>query len=153
MSSRQHKNGIRRRRFAERHAVVLVCVLACLAVASTITLASLSAAMRHRRQLRSHWQLEQTVWLLDAGYRRAIEKRQQDPSYSGESWQLDEVFDRPVEAQVLIAWAHGGSDQVSSKQQDSSTLRVVATVQGPDGVTRRSQRWNVLPDSQTKAGE
>lgn len=147
MMSRQNMRLKSVRRCADRRGVVLVCVLACLTVASTITLLSLSSSMRHRRHLRSHWQLEQTVWLLDAGYHRALKKSQQDPDYRGETWRLDEAFDRSVEARVRITWTSGGGDR------ESSSLHVVATMEGPGGVTRRSQRWSFMSDPLDKIGK
>ncbi len=50
---------------------LLVCVLVCLGIASVVSLGALRTSLTHRRELQRHWQMEQTQWVLEAGWRRA----------------------------------------------------------------------------------
>jgi len=130
---------------SNRRGAVLICVLVCLGVASIITLGTLKTSLAHRRELQRHWQMEQTQWVLEAGWRRGLQSRLADNQYTGEVWQLDGVLSNDLNAMVQIT-----IDTADASQGDSE-LMVSATLQTKDPVpivTRRSYSWK-LPNSQT----
>jgi len=69
--------------------VVLVCMLICVAIATSLVSATLLSALRARRELRLQRQLRQTELLLAAGLERAVARLHAHPAYPGETWQLD----------------------------------------------------------------
>jgi hypothetical protein len=69
-----------------RRGTLVVCVLVCLLVASTIATAMTQSALRARRELRLGHQMRQTELLLDAGILRAARKIQASRDYEGETW-------------------------------------------------------------------
>lgn len=132
---------------------VLICVLVCLGIASVVSLGALKTSLTHRRELQRHWHLEQTQWLLEAGWRRALQARQADDQYTGEDWQLPGVLSDDLDATVQITLAP------EAAPQDFVELRVAVTLQTQDPVpivTRRSRSWqlkntfttNDLPDTE-----
>jgi hypothetical protein len=117
---------------------VLVCVLVCLGIASIVSLGTLRTSLTHRRELQRHWQMEQTLWVLEAGWRRAIQARLADDQYSGEDWQLGGVLSGDLDASVQIAIEPDGASR------DSVELLVAVILQTRDPVpivTRRSRAW------------
>ena len=76
---------MKNRHRAEKRGTVLLVVLVCMVVATSIVLGAVQSSLRHRRQLHQEIQLEQTRWLLDAGISRAISQLDRDPEYDGET--------------------------------------------------------------------
>ena len=70
-----------------RSAALLICVLVCLLVASSIVMATTHTALRERRNVRIEHQMLQTQLLLDAGILRAAAQLRSSPRYEGETWQ------------------------------------------------------------------
>jgi hypothetical protein len=70
-----------------RNGTLVVCVLVCLLVASTMATAITRSALRARRELRLGHQMRQTELFLDAGILRAAGKTQGSEEYQGEVWQ------------------------------------------------------------------
>ncbi len=119
---------------------VLVCVLVCLGIASIVSLGALKTSLTHRRELRRHWQMEQTQWVLEAGWRRALRARLADDQYAGEVWELAGVLDGGLDASVQI------SIEPEAESPDYVELRVAVTLQTQDPVpivTRRSRSWQL----------
>ena len=67
-----------------RRGAVLIMVLVCLGIATTLILGIVQSSLHQRRHLRQELQLEQTRWLLDAGISRAVSRVQSQPAYEGE---------------------------------------------------------------------
>lgn len=132
---------------------VLVCVLVCLGVASIVSLGALQTSLTQRRELQRHWQMEQTQWLLEAGWRRALQAREINEQYTGEDWQLPAVLNENLDAVVRI------TVEPAEPSQDFAELSVTATLTTQDPVpivTRRSRSWHIkiapppddLPDTE-----
>lgn len=133
---------VRSRRSIRRNcaASVLVCVLVCLSIASILSLGTLKTSLSHRRELQRHWQMEQTQWVLEAAWRRALQARLADDQYAGEDWQLAAVFNDDLDVAVQITI----EPEVASP--DFVELLVTVTVQSKDPdpiVTRRSHSWRL----------
>jgi hypothetical protein len=124
---------------------VLVCVLVCLGIASVVSLGTLRSSLTHRRELQRHWQMEQTQWVLEAGWRRAMKARLADDQYTGEVWELSSVLQSDLDAYVEIIIKPKESSQDAVELLVTVTLRTKAPV---PIVTRRSCSWQ-MKKSQT----
>lgn len=73
-----HKLKWRRvpRRYASRRGLVILCVLACLVVVTTMSLCNLQFALRGRTEARQHQWLRQATLLCNAGIERAQRRLQ-----------------------------------------------------------------------------
>lgn len=69
-----------------RPALITVCVLVCLMVASSLAISSLRSTILHRREIQSREQRLQAEWLLDAGIRLTILRVHATNEYVGEVW-------------------------------------------------------------------
>ena len=98
---------------------ILIAVLACMTVAMLILLGAVESSLRHRRQLRTELQVEQTRWLLDAGVSKAINELKADKEYQGETIRFDASVSALRNASVEIA---------IEPKQDSSHVKIVATI-------------------------
>jgi len=90
--------------------------------------------------LQRHWQMEQTQWVLEAGWRRALKARLADEKYTGEAWDLAGVLQSDLDASVKIAI------KPQDVSQDSVELSVSVTLQTKDSVpivTRRTGSWQL----------
>ena len=81
---------------------LLVGVMVCLAIASTIALLSIQSSLRSRRQLRQEECVEQARWLLDAGVNRAAAQLMRSPEYQGEIWKVTPELSSCPDATVVI---------------------------------------------------
>jgi len=123
-----------------RDGSVLICVLVCLGIASIVSLGTLKTSLTHRRELQRHWQMEQTQWVLEAAWRRAIRARLADDQYTGEVWDLAGVLQSDLNASVEI------TIKTANASQDNVELLVAVTLQTKDPVpivTRRSHSWQL----------
>ncbi len=73
-------------RLARRRGTLVVCVVVCLLVATSLAAATTHAALRWRRSLRMQHQMRQTEFLLDAGILRAANQLRRSIDYRGETW-------------------------------------------------------------------
>lgn len=71
-----------------RTAIVLICVLACMAVVTSLVANTTRMALTTRKAMRSQHQLRQVELLLEAGVARAAKRLSDNPEYTGETWQL-----------------------------------------------------------------
>ena len=69
-----------------RRGTLVVCVVVCLLVATSLAAATTHAALRWRRSLRMEHQMRQTELLLDAGILRASRQLRRSIDYRGETW-------------------------------------------------------------------
>lgn len=118
--------------------VVLICVLVCLGIASVVTLEALRISLRQRRQVQHHLQMEQTQWVLEAGWRRAHAAWTADRTYSGETWSLEGVLQPNVTALVDIRVSDSPQPNAPEQWLVTATLRTHDPV---PIITRRSQIW------------
>lgn len=118
-----------------KRGMLLICVLVCLGIASTITGITIQSSLRARKQMKRHWQLEQTRVLLDAGVRRAIAKSQAGDSAWEQPWDVSDAFDSFAVASVMV---ESGTDGPA----DQGNYRIIAEMKTDDTsptVTRRSR--------------
>jgi hypothetical protein len=100
----------------QRGGSIVVCVLVCLLVASTMVTVTTTWALRSRREVRLGHQMRQTELLLDAGVLRAARRLQDSSDYQGESWRPAAAITRFDNALVEI--------RVTADEQDSASRRV-----------------------------
>ncbi len=67
----------------KRNGSVLIAVLVCMAIATTILLGIVQSSLRLQRQMRHEMQMEQTRWILDAGISQASKQLNSEPDYRG----------------------------------------------------------------------
>jgi type II secretory pathway pseudopilin PulG len=148
-----HRSVVPRR---QRRGFLLICVLTCMSVASMMAMVSMKSSIRSRRQMNREAQMDQTIRLLQAGYDRAIDQRNRDPSYTGETWDVSEAFAGMAEAKILIRWPNGSDppDQLEESDQpvelnqgdERSRLFVQARMKSQDLTaqpTRRTRTWRL----------
>ena len=102
-----------------RQGVVLIAVLVCIGVATTILLGAVEKSLRCRRQMRNEAQVEQVRWLVDASARKAIANLEQRPDYQGERITVDPVIYEKLVADVEI--------KVEPIEAQTDQVRVVVT--------------------------
>lgn len=88
-----------------RRGAIMFCVLACLGVALAIVTLMVRGAVNDRQAARRRHQMNQTDRLLDAGILRAVQQREQDPNYQGETWTVklpEPQADRPASIEITI---------------------------------------------------
>jgi hypothetical protein len=71
---------------SRRRGTIVICVLACLIVATALVASSTQAALRSRKSVRLQQQLRQTELLCQAGVLRAAQQLKKSDSYTGEQW-------------------------------------------------------------------
>lgn len=119
-----------------RRGVVLVCVLVCLSIATTLVASSTAAILKQRRLLRSERDLRQVELLVDAGRLRGVERFRRDAAYHGETWRLAEgVMPTFGAATVRI-------NVITRSDADTADLLVVATLEpASNQPVRRSRTY------------
>jgi len=132
--------GIRPAR-TSRHASVLVAVLVCLAIATTLVTSSVHTALTTRRAMLTQHQLRQTELLLAAGIRRARQQLQTAADYPGETWKLtSQVIPGIESAQVKI-------DIVATAGKSLRKVHVTARLStGPHRAIQRSHLFSIDPE-------
>lgn len=128
-----------------RDGTLVVCVMVCLLVASTIVTATTQMALRSRREVRREQQMRQTELLLDAGILRASNKLRASADYQGEVWRPTGAITRFVGANVDIRVS------LDPQQNDSRQIEVIASLgtavadaqQNTASLTRRSHRFEL----------
>ena len=132
------RNGCANRRAKTRAGTLLVIVLVCLGVGTTIALTMLSSSLRARRQMRTEVQLEQTLWLLDAGKHRAAAQLGLQPDYAGETWSVRPSPVKRADATISIE-----VDRTAEKQAAVTVVARIAFARNPSHATQRSSTWTV----------
>lgn len=72
----------------KRGGSLLICVVACISIVSSILMGATHSALRARSQVRVERQLRQVELLLEAGVRRAAARAAEQDEYDGETWTL-----------------------------------------------------------------
>lgn len=127
-----------------RIGTLLVCVLVCLGIATSIMLTAVHSSLRARRQIARELQMEQTRWLLDAGVARARSQLRGDSGYSGESWEVTPALAAHQTARIEISL---GDENAAD---GSRRLAVTATIRGRDPgslPTRRTLALLIGPEA------
>jgi type II secretory pathway component PulK len=124
-----------------RGGALLVCVLVCLLVASSLVTAMTHNALRFRRDVRLQHQMRQTQLLLDAGVLRAARLLRASNDYSGEAWRPAGAIDRFDNPQVEI--------KVTSIDTDSRRVEVIASLgaaadDGQQNTASRTRRTHIF---------
>ena len=122
-----------------RRGGILICILACLAIVSSLVSLTVQSALRNRREIRTQHHLRQTELLLTAGIQRATEKLAQDSSYEGERWQLSStVFPNYEKAEVDILGTPAANGT-------SRMIRVIARLSVSDSQVLQRSHSFVVP--------
>lgn len=129
-----------------RGGAILICVLVCMGIVSTITLLAVRTSLQVRRQMRQEVQLEQTRWLLDAGLARGLQRLRDRPDYQGETWNVAPALSTYAEATVQIAILTDEPDQASASTTERR-LQVTATIGAADGLAAPSPGSTSRTDS------
>lgn len=129
-----------------RQGAVLVCVIACLVVASTLVGLAVQASLRGRREARLQLQLRQTELLCEAGVMRAVKRLQTSTAgYAGERWTPELHLENYHDAVVEIQIANAGQDAKPS-QASAKNVTVIARLDSyldQDGPMQRSHSFTV----------
>ena len=118
-----------------RNGTILIVVLVCLVVATTILFGAIEVSIRHRQQTRTEIQLEQTYWLLDAGIGAAIEKFDQAPGFSEHSFATNES---------LKNYTGSVDIKVTERNDSNVSLLVTAKLHGQHEHSPVTQRSRVI---------
>lgn len=95
---------IRTRHPRPRRGLLAIAVLVCLLIATLIAGALLRTGAAHREEVRAQERRLQAEWLAEAGLHRAMARLATDPSYKGETWDIDaRDLDAADGASVTIA--------------------------------------------------
>ena len=126
---------MRSRNLKKRRGTILIAVLVCLGIATTIVLGAVQSSMRQHRQVRRELQVEQTRWLLDAGIERAVTGvLAQKESYPGETLTIAPALKKYAEATIEISLL-----QFDARSEKAS-LRVTARLSGTGSLAPTTQR-------------
>ena len=126
---------------SSRSGTLVICVLVCLLVASSMVVSTTRSALQARRECRVQQQLRQTELLLEAGVRRAAAQLNDNREYEGEEW----------EASPISGLAPVVRIKVTSNADSSNEIEVIATLGVRDDggryrestKTQRSHRFRV----------
>lgn len=110
-----------------RRGGILVAILVCLTIVSSLAIGALTTAIRNHRETKLLHQLRQTDLLVDSGIKRALSEFELDSNYDGEQWRPSmESFDGEIIVKIEV------------KQ---SICLIAATMRPEHGqITRRSDR-------------
>lgn len=91
-----------------RRGTLMIGVLACLVVVTSMVGLIVRDALAARRETKIRLQMQQTERLLDAGILRSAIRSEEDRTYTGESWQPKlQLAGQDAQATVTIVVADG----------------------------------------------
>ena len=103
----------------QKRGAVLVCVVACLAVATLLLAGMLKKTVLTKQQIRTERYLRQAEWLVQAGAERAAFRLASNAEYTGELWSLA--------ADAIVGTDPGVVRiSVSGASTDRANVRVIA---------------------------
>ncbi len=100
-----------------RRGGIIVISMVCLMLASFLIVHLAKLTFANRAQQRKELQIEQAAWLAEAGVSRAAFQLRTDPSYTGETWNID--------ANELGGF-HSGQVTITVSAEDRSQVTVTA---------------------------
>ena len=132
-----------------RGAAMMVLVLTCLLVITALAGSMTAATLRSRRAVRSEHQLRQSELLLEAGVLRAASQLQNDPAYSGETWQPAATVGRFSHPLVDIQVTAATDDQTARLVEVTASLGTGVDASDRSGfpLTRRSHTFRFTASS------
>lgn len=133
---------------ATRRGTVLIAVLVCMGIATSIFLGSVQTTLRLRREARQELQLEQTKWLTDLGVRRGLARLQDQPDYEGETLTMNPRLEKYSEASIAIEVVRKGRSEPVVTLQVTARLKGKGRYQQP--TTQRSVK--IMVDSTEDPG-
>lgn len=111
---------------------VLVMVLVCLLVVSTMSISLARTIVNHHRQSKRHQFKLQAMWLAEAAVDRAVAQIRKTPDYQGESWKVgaDELDGR-----------HAGVATIHVERLDDASESIAVRVEAdfPSEPTNRAR--------------
>ena len=146
-----NNNSCRRRRSrtSDRRGLTIIAVIAFYAIAMAMIGVWVQSAIDRHQQSRQWHEKAQSIWLADAGIRRAVAHLTRQPGYEGEVWQIDaEQLGGLESATVAI--------EVEAAETDEQ-FTVTATAVYPAGSKKRVQHTKSVqyrvPDANEPSGE
>ncbi len=146
---------MKRNRSEARRGLILICVIACLVVASALVALTVQSSLRGRREARLQLQLRQTELLCEAGVSRATKQFEISESYTGEQWRPELGLDNYHAAVVEIEVTELASDTLQSNQS-SKRVTVIAKLDsywGQAGPMQRTHHFIVPIKTQSTTPE
>ena len=134
---------------SSRDGVILVCVIACLVVASVLVALAVQSSLRGRRESRLQLQLRQTELLCEAGVMRAAKQFQKSENFAGEQWRPDLGLENYHDAVVEIVVKDSAQEATQSKQP-SKNVTVIAKLDSyldQDGPMQRTHSFVIQTQS------
>ena len=140
-------------RFAPRYryrlrwpAAALLAVLILLTMVIGVSGGLVCLLALEQRQLRSHDDQLQSLWLVEAGLQKALAQLDQAPAYAGETW--------VVPAETLGGRRAGRvTIRVEPVENEPDRRTVVVTADYPDDPVRRKRTSRRIVVTQTPQGE
>lgn len=123
----------RKKRFGRRGSL-LISVLVCLGIATSITLTGIHSSLRARRQVARELQMEQTRWLVDAGLNRGLIRIRSNADYAGEIWEVTPPLNAHTQATIAV------TREASELPDGKTRLTATATIRSLDPISQVTQR-------------
>jgi len=136
------------KRSIERRATLLVAVLVCLLVSTSLAVLGIQRSLRHRRETQTLLLSRQAEWLLEAGMMRAIQQLRDSDNYQGETWKPQGPLTQRFEVSVTIRVQADPNNQSQSIITTIAKLRPIelsddsAAKESRLGSVRRSYQFN-----------
>ncbi|MEM7558128.1 MAG: hypothetical protein AAF394_03320 [Planctomycetota bacterium] len=140
-----------------RSGAILICVLACLIVVTSLIAHSLQRATRTRREAKTYQRVVQAEWLVDLGVQTARAKLMSDTAYRGETLALEryQIHGRTAQVEIKI----DAPAEIAGRLK----VQVVATIGPPNeagepaedsgDLIRRSYQFTQEMDPKNPSGE
>ena len=131
-----------RTRSSNRNGFLVICVLVCIGVATSIISLSTAEALRARRAAKHSQQMRQTEYLRDAGILMSATQLANSVEYSGETWEPEIQDLSRLNPHVKITIERG-----TNPQQIGVTITAQLGLQGSEmeqfdpSVTKRTHHY------------
>lgn len=126
---------------ASRRGAVLICVLACILVSTTLAATTIHATLRSRREHKTLLQLRQTEYLLEAGVKRAISSFRKSREYTGETWHIPtSVLGKPAAVTISVQPDEASYDDANNLPATNHIVEIDASIGSQDSRHKRIQR-------------
>lgn len=133
-------------RFPRRRAVALAAVLIVLTLVIGVTGALVCTLAVENRQLRSHDDQLQALWLVEAGLQRAAAQLDAAPDYDGETWVIPaEQLDGRLPGRVEI--------RIETAEDDADRRVIAVTADYPDDPLLRKRSSRRIGITRTPQGD
>lgn len=126
-----------------RQGTVLICMLACVLISTTLASVTIHSALISRKEARLRHRLQQTEWLLDAGIQRAKAKLGVSSNYAGERWDVPAQLFPAAVASGVVEIAVSATEDID-RSAESSQPRLIVRVRARLNASREEQMTDSL---------